>query len=104
MNQSVVNWPPPMGECSDRQPRIKRDFPILFFAFQLLLRHEVILEREQTMANEDFFLPTTKSEYPCCILGLALLESPEALQGYGILSEAKKTGRRLCQSGLCLLF
>ena len=31
------------------------------------------------------------------ILGLALLESPEALQGFGVLTVAKKTGRRLCQ-------
>ena len=38
------------------------------------------------------------------ILGLALLESPEALQGFGVLTVAKKTGRRLCQRGLCLLF
>ena len=66
MNQSVANWPPPMGKRPDCQTCIKHDFPILSFAFQLLLPHEVVLEREQTMANEeDFFLPTSKSEYPC---------------------------------------
>ena len=41
-------------------------FPILFFTFPLLLPREIVLERGPTMADEEhFFLPTSKSEYPC---------------------------------------
>ena len=47
--------------------------------------------------------PSLDGSTEISILDLALLESPEALQGYGVLSVAKKkTGRRLCQRGLCL--
>ena len=83
MKQSVANWLPPMGKWLDRQTSIKHVFPILSFAFQLPLPHEVVLEREQTMANEEhFFLPTSKSECPChlpSLLGNEMIHMPRRL-------------------------
>ena len=38
------------------------------------------------------------------ILGLALLESPEALQGLGVLSVAKKTGRGCAKADYACCF
>ena len=43
-----------------------KNFPILFFTFLLLLLREIVLEREPTMTDEEhFFLPTSRSRYPC---------------------------------------
>ncbi len=73
MNPSMANWPPPMKMRSNLKSEINENFPILFFTFLLLMPQEVVLEREQTMADEEhFFLPTGRSEYAC--MGNAKIE------------------------------
>ena len=94
MKQSVANWPPPMGKWLDRQTSIKHVFPILSFAFQLPMPHEVVLEREQTMANEeDSFLPTPKSEYPPCIT--SLVRTPGVVARWHVKKLPRKTHKGL---------
>ena len=69
MNQLVANRPPPMRKWPKRQTRIKYDFAFLFFTFLLLLPRELVLEREQTMTDEEhFLLHTSKSEVAAVVV------------------------------------
>ena len=53
-------------EAAKVESERNKNFPILFFTFLLILPREIVLEREPTMTDEEhFFLPTSKSEYPC---------------------------------------
>ena len=52
-------------EAAKVESERNKNFPILFFTFLLILPREIVLEREPTMTNEDFFLPTLKSKYLC---------------------------------------
>ena len=53
-------------EAAKVESERNKNFPILFFTFLLSLPREILLEREPTMTDEEhFFLPTSRSEYPC---------------------------------------
>ena len=55
-------------EAAKVESERNKNFPILFFTFLLILPREIVLEWEPTMTDEEhFFLPTSRSEYPCAV-------------------------------------